>query len=173
MIKQFTITLGLIFTLSAFSYGQHQNQVIKDSRLHRDVLVGLCNDQGLQGKLFGPSFKYQYTHYTPSASKVAVLKRQLNQIRFTLVFGSWCGDSKMQVGRFYKILDQAGYDHSKVRLIAVDRSLQAGEVNIAALKITRIPTIILYKNGAEIGRIVESPMVSLEADLVNLLNKKK
>ncbi len=173
MIKQFMITLGLIVTISAFSYGQHQNQVIKDSRLHRDVLVGLCNDQGLQGTLFGPSFNDQYTHYTPDASKVAVLKHQLTGVRFTLVFGSWCGDSKTQVGRFYKILDQAGYNHSNVRLIAVDRSLQAGEVNIAALKIKRIPTFILYKNGTEIGRIVESPTVSLEADLVNLLNKKK
>jgi thiol-disulfide isomerase/thioredoxin len=171
MTKQFLATLSLILTLSTFTFAQQQNRVINDSRLHRDVLVGLCNDDGLRGSLFGSYFNNQYVQYHPDTAKIEVLKKKLSNVQITIVFGSWCGDSKMQMGRFYKILDRAGFDYAKVRVIAVDRSLKAGDISIASLKIKRIPTFILFSNGNEIGRIVESPEVSLEGDLVNILNK--
>jgi hypothetical protein len=39
----------------------------------------------------------------------------------------------------------------------------------AAYNFQRIPTIMVFQGGAEIGRIVESPEVSLEHDLLTIL----
>jgi tetratricopeptide (TPR) repeat protein len=41
----------------------------------------------------------------------------------------------------------------------------------AGLNIHRVPTIIVYKNGKELQRIVESPVESLEQDLLNITTK--
>jgi len=37
------------------------------------------------------------------------------------------------------------------------------------LNITNIPTFIFYKNGKEMHRIVESPMESLEKDMLKII----
>ncbi len=173
MVKQFIITLSLIFALSSAAYSQHENRVVKDTRLNRDVLIGLCNDTGLRGPLFGPYFNQQYKNYKPRIKVIAQLKKKLKKTQITIVFGSWCGDSKMQVGRFYKILDESGFSHNHVKLIAVNRSFQAGNTDITHLNIHRIPTFIIYHKGKEAGRIVESPKTSLENDLWKIVSKIK
>ena len=38
------------------------------------------------------------------------------------------------------------------------------------LNIHHVPTVILYNNGNEIGRIIEYPVQSLEEDMVAILN---
>jgi hypothetical protein len=35
--------------------------------------------------------------------------------------------------------------------------------------ITNVPTFIFYRNGKEINRIVESPVISLEKDMLSIL----
>jgi len=173
MVKQFLITLSLVLTISSMAYSQQQNKVVKDSRLNRDVLIGLCNDKGLQGPLFGTYFNQQYNNYKPGQKQIALLKQELNKTHITIVFGSWCGDSKMQVGRFYKILDETGFKHTQLKTIAVDRSINAGNMDIKDLNIHRIPTFIVYYRGKEIGRIIESPNTSLENDLWEIVSKIK
>ena len=38
------------------------------------------------------------------------------------------------------------------------------------LNIEKVPTFIFYKNGIEIGRIIESPEKSIEKDFLKILN---
>jgi len=173
MTKQVLITLTLLLALTPLAYSQQQNKVIKDARLNRDVLVGSCNIEGLKGPLFGSYFNQQYNNYKSDKKLIDLIKQKLQRTQITLVFGSWCGDSKMQVGRFYKILDEAGFNYSQLKTIAVDRALQAGGINIKNLDIQRIPTFIVYYKGEELGRIVESPKTSLEKDLWEIIRKIK
>ncbi len=39
------------------------------------------------------------------------------------------------------------------------------KLDITNLKIERVPTIIFYRNGVELGRITETPVQSLEKDM--------
>ena len=43
----------------------------------------------------------------------------------------------------------------------------------AGRNIVRVPTIIVEQKGAEIGRIIEFPVTSLEKDLLTILRKEK
>ncbi len=171
MKKLFLVVLVLAFAGQG-AWAQKENKVITDPVLHRDVLVGKCTRQGLEQGIFAPWFNAQYKNYHPDKSKCKAIGQKINSTEITVVFGSWCGDSKMQVGRFFKILDASGYRH-KVKLIAVTRRLKAGNVDIAPLNIRRIPTFIIYDQGKEIGRIVESPKTTLEGDLAAILTKVK
>jgi hypothetical protein len=169
-MKKFILAGWVMLFFFQSALAQKTNRVVKDPILHREVLVGNCNRHGLETGLFSTWFNSQYKNYQPEAALVKEIARKMHSTHITIVFGSWCGDSKMQVGRFYKILDEAGYT-KKPKVIAVTRSLKAGDVDISGLHIRRIPTFIVYRNGKEIGRIVESPKKSLEADLLQILKK--
>lgn len=159
---------SLLFSITAFSQ-QKENCVIKDPMMGMNVMAGPCNFNGLKTGIFAPWFNYQYKHYKPDAKVVDAIRKKLDKTHITVVFGSWCGDSKMQVGRFYKILSDAGYDLSSVKAIAVDRAKKVPGMNIKNLDIKRVPTFIVYSHGKELGRIIESPKTTLERDLQNIL----
>jgi hypothetical protein len=73
------------------------------------------------------------------------------------------------VPRFLKILDTTDYPEENLLMIAVDSKKQASGLDITAYDIERVPTFIIYKEGKEIGRIIETPVQSLEADLQKIL----
>ncbi|GMT45929.1 MAG: hypothetical protein IEMM0006_1761 [bacterium] len=164
--------LLLVFILPG-AFAQKTNKVVIDPTLQSDVLVGLYTRNELEHGIFSRWFNKEYKDYHPDATAVKEIAKKINKTTITIVFGSWCGDSRMQVGRFYKVLDDAGFDTGHVKNIAVLRSLKAGDTDISGLHIRRVPTFIISYQGKEIGRIVESPKVSLEADLATILNKIK
>ncbi len=164
--------LLLVFILPG-AFAQKTNKVVMDPALHHNVLVGLCTRNGLENGIFSRWFNEEYKNYRPDTTAIKAIAKKINKTTITIVFGSWCGDSKMQVGRFYKVLDDTRFDDSHLNIIAVLRSIKAGDTDISGLHIRRIPTFIVYYQGKEIGRIVESPKVSLEADLAAILNKIK
>jgi hypothetical protein len=40
------------------------------------------------------------------------------------------------------------------------------------LNILRVPTLLIYENGHEVGRVVESPVTSLEKDMFAIVTKQ-
>ena len=54
-------------------------------------------------------------------------------------------------------------------MIALNRKKQSPNGEINNMAITNTPTFIFYKNGEELNRIVETPVESLEKDLVKIL----
>lgn len=172
-MKRFASIIILLFSVH-FLFAQSINVIIKDPDLqNKKVMVGKCNRDGLRQGEFGAYFKSQYEVYEPSQKYIDKIKSKINLVDITIVFGTWCSDSKIQVPRFYKILDNAGYNEKRMTVIGVNHSKQAFTMNIEHLKIDRIPTFIIYQNGKELGRIVESPKKSLEKDLAKIINKAR
>jgi hypothetical protein len=40
------------------------------------------------------------------------------------------------------------------------------------LNILRVPTLLVYENGHEVGRVVESPVISLEKDMLAIVTRQ-
>jgi hypothetical protein len=168
----------LIFTISIFStvslLGQTLNTIIKDPDLNnKEVMVGKCNRDGLKSGVYGAYFNSQYESYQPVEKYVEKMKKKINLVDITIVVGTWCSDSKIQVGRFFKVLDMAGYNEKRATIIGVSRKKIAFTINIDHLNIERVPTFIVYQNGKELGRIIETPKKSLEKDLAKIISKAR
>lgn len=90
-----------------------------------------------------------------------------------IFFGAWCGDSKREIPRFLKITDAAGFPPAAVKLYSLDRSKKSPDGLTEQYLIERVPTFIFTRQGGEIGRIVEAPSSSLEADIVAILAPRR
>lgn len=166
-MKTLILILALCTSLSILA--QEKNKTIVDDKLDKKVLIGLCDREGLESEVFQEYYKKGYEAYQTDSAVIQKIKELKKGVEIAIVMATWCHDSKEQVPKFYKILDEAGIRDSKITLISVDRSKTAGDVDISDLDIQRVPTFIFYKKGREIGRIVESPTSLLEKDMLLIL----
>lgn len=163
-LKSILIALFLISGVTLSS--QTQNRKIYDEKAGDNVLIGKCNRKGLKTGNFGFNFIAKYKEYNPSASVIEKIKEHLNGVTITVVLGTWCSDTELQLPRFFKIMDLANFNEKNISLIGVDTKKQTYITDISDLEIKLIPTFIFYRDGKEIGRIVESPKRSLEKDIL-------
>ena len=164
------IIFVLLLVFSSHLFAQELNKTIIDPKLEKEVLIGKCDREGLKSEVFAEYYNEGYNNYVPDENIIRQLKKKKKGLNITIVMGSWCGDSKDQVPKFYKILDQIGFKESKVELISVDGVKTAGDEVISGLNIQRVPTFLFYKDGREIGKIVETPTSSLEKDMLLILS---
>ncbi len=129
-----------------------------------------------------PSFSDWYNTEYDSYEVDAVFKehkkefKKLFRNRSVQIFmGTWCSDSQREVPRFMKIMDFLGVSKGQIQLVGVNRKKQAFEGQDLGKRIKRVPTFIFYQHEfadrtpTEIGRIVESPVESLEKDMLKIL----
>lgn len=137
----------------------------------QEILVGKCNRLELQNDNFGNDFFEEYRSYDPDTEILEDFENKIYNCSVTIVLGTWCHDSQIQVPRFIKILDVLDYNTNYLKLICVDKNKKAGNSDITALEIDKVPTFIFYKKNKEVGRIVETPVNTLELDTYYILEK--
>lgn len=163
----------IVFALFSFStMGQELNQIIVDQKSQKEVLIGKCDRNGLNLDIFKQYFTEGYSKYTSDQSIISQLKKKKKGVKIMIVMGSWCGDSQDQVPAFYKIIDEIGFEETNLELVAVDRTKTAGSYDVSGLNIQRVPTFIFYRNNREIGRIVETPLSTLEKDMMLIFSQE-
>jgi len=167
------ITLSLVLTFFTLSLiAQDLNKVVVDEKSQKEVLLGKCDRNGLNSDLFKEYFSKGYSGYTPDQSVINQLKKKKKGIKIMIVMGSWCGDSQDQVPAFYKILDEMKFEEINLELVAVDRTKTAGAYDISGLNIQRVPTFVFYRDNRELGRIVETPLGTLEKDMMVIFSQE-
>lgn len=114
-------------------------------------------------------FDSGYAAYNPTLEMLEDIQTKLDSVQILVVFGTWCSDSKREVPRFFKIVDGLQIPRDHIKLYAVDRSKQYPEGIPQEYQIERVPTIILKRGDQELGRIEESPKMTLELDLLDIL----
>lgn len=87
-----------------------------------------------------------------------------------IVLGTWCGDSRREVPRLWKALDVAGDVPFSVEIIGVDPDMNEATFTLG---VRWVPTIMVLRDGEEVGRIVESAPTVIEKDLLSLLDGTK
>lgn len=136
----------------------------------KKMLVGKKDRSALEQAPFASWYTTNYKRYTPDATQLPAIKEALDGVTITTFMGTWCNDSKRETPRMIKILDQASFNEDHLELITVDRSKKKPLSFTEGNTIIRVPTFIFKRDGKEIGRIVEDPIESLEADMLKILN---
>lgn len=89
----------------------------------------------------------------------------------TIFLGTWCSDSRREVSRFWRALDQVGgLVPFEVEYVAVDRAKEEPADSVAGQDLRYVPTFVVLRGGEEVGRVVESAPHGIEADLLALLS---
>ncbi len=137
------------------------------------ILLGEANRKGFQMDTFKGWYNPGYENYTVDSETLEKLKPLLKDVTITVFMGTWCEDSQRETPHFYKIIDAASYDESKITLITVSDEKTTPQGFEKGKNITNVPTIIFYKKNKELGRIVEYPIESLEEDMLAILSGKE
>ena len=133
-------------------------------------LVGFANKESFNQAPYNTWFNQKFDTYKPDAATISALKKELKGIKVKGFMGTWCGDSKRETPRFYKILEQAEFNLKNFELITVNRSKKTPDNLQEGLDIKRVPTFIFYKDGKEIGRYVEYARETLEKDILKIVS---
>ncbi len=143
-----------------------RNQIVFDSLAHQFVLKGyLDRDSLIIFSGFSEDYQFEYQNYIPNFDSISSTIFPTQEFDIIIVLGTWCSDSRREVPRFLKLADSLQIPPQNITIIGVDRTKTARVENLVQLNIQLVPTFIILRNGNEIGRIVETPVVSLEHDL--------
>ena len=142
-----------------------------EADMDTDMMVGKCNRIELQNGELGQSFFETYRIYKPDTELLEMIKNKIFDCTVTIVLGTWCHDSHQQVPGLIKILDAVDYNTNYLKIICVDKNKKAGDFDISALNILKVPTFIFYRKNKELGRIVETPTNTLEIDIYNIIKE--
>jgi thiol-disulfide isomerase/thioredoxin len=136
------------------------------------ILKGFITKQELATDTAFTWFAQNQQGYTPDPKALQLLKANRDSLNIIAFGGTWCGDTKYILPKFFVLADAAGLPQEKITLLGVDHSKKTIQHLSEAFGITNVPTIIVMKNGKEIGRVVEYGHTGLfDKDLAELLSK--
>lgn len=172
-MKHYSLILIMALTWSCTTQSQSLNIEIKEEG-KQPHLLGKIDKSGLTSSNYNHWFLSQFNDYQLNDEVIHKIKQALKQYHIIAFMGTWCGDSRREVPRFYKVLEAANFPIDQLTMVAVSRKpdayKQSPNHEEQGLNVHRVPIFIFYKNGVEVNRIVESPVASFEEDILNIID---
>jgi dipeptidyl aminopeptidase/acylaminoacyl peptidase/thiol-disulfide isomerase/thioredoxin len=146
-----------------------------------DVLLGEITMRDVVMHLDG--WHEGYFNYSPDREVLSILKDRMDGVEMVWVIGTWCSDCKREIPRLWKILDEIGYPLANVKVYAVASSRFTEDMGIPPTvlrwsdevkdwyDVEAVETIIVMRDGEELGRIVEAPDGSMEVNLLDIVGR--
>jgi hypothetical protein len=170
-MRNLLFALALTMSINAFAQVDYDRRTDKENGAL--VFKGVIDFNELLSEPAFVWFQKGADAYTPDAKVMEILDEHLPKYNMVVVLGTWCEDSQLLVPRLYKTLKTAQYPTEQVTLIGVDRAKEGKNGEHQQYSADRVPTIILYSEGVEVGRIVEVAQESIEKDLAKIIMRNK
>lgn len=132
-------------------------------------IVGLTSRDAIEGAL--PRWREAIATADPADETARALATVPAGAEVDVFLGTWCGDSRREVSRLFVALavaESIGPLPFSIRFIGVDRAKVAPGLSEEA-DLRYVPTVIVRRDGAEVGRVVEHATRGIEQDLLDLL----
>lgn len=137
------------------------------------ILKGVLTRDAVQKDSTFKWFAQNQQGYVPNADALSALKSGASNLHFIVFGGTWCDDTKYILPRFYSLADAATIPADHISLIGVDRSKKTFGYLAESLNVINVPTIIVLKDGKELGRVVEYGKTGQwDKELGEIINKK-
>jgi tetratricopeptide (TPR) repeat protein len=140
-------------------------------------LWGIVTIDNLQKAPYDVWFKKNYADYKPNPTVIETLKSlKINDFKVRIFFGTWCGDTKREMPRLLKVLDEIGFPKEKITFIAMSSAdstyKQSKNREERGYNIFRVGCYVFEKNGVEVNRIYELPVLSMERDVLAIFSNQ-
>lgn len=170
-MKRLLVALAVMITMQAS--GQYNLDVTVDNETGDIVYRGECTFKDLSSEQAFTWLRTGVGHYNPDKASVTYLERHLKDYNIVVLMGTWCEDSHKMLPQIYKLLRITQYPMSQYKMYGLDLNKQGYLDEHEKYKVENVPTVILFNKGKEVGRVVETAKVSLEADLKDIIKKHK
>ena len=134
-----------------------------------------------QADAHGPITPAQLQHDYPLFSATSVDSADILQLRtalaehpdieFKVFFGTWCHDSQRVLPKLLGLLANVPAEQFSLALHAQPRAKAERTQIYRDFNVGPLPSILVLRNGQEIGRVIELPKTTLAADLAELIGK--
>lgn len=152
---------------------QKQYDILDKEAGSDKTLKGIIGKEILAGDPEFAWFRDNAKEYTPNKDALAALSKN-KDLQLLVFMGTWCHDSQYIIPKFYALLDSAGFPPDHVTLIGTDREKKTYSHLAEAMNVTNVPTIIVMKDGKEMGRVVEYGKYGLfDMELAEIINGSK
>jgi thiol-disulfide isomerase/thioredoxin len=118
-----------------------------------------------------PEWKALVEVYSPDLDTVGRLRAIREGVEIEVFLGTWCPDCRQHVSAFFKVMDVAQNPLIRATYTGIPRAREDREKYTAGKNIERVPTFIVRYRNQEAGRIIETPRLSVEGDLWEILRK--
>lgn len=144
----------VMLTVAGFSQTPYESNT-DPNHPERKILKGIINKNLIKNDTAYKWYAANQKGYTnPDTAIVGKLQRG-NSVKYIVFGGTWCEDTQYILPRFFTLQDKAGITDDRITFFGVDRTKQTLGNIASALNITNVPTIIVMKDGKELGRVVE------------------
>jgi len=151
MRKIFIPLIAIVLT-GFTGFAQNQYEVLKDHNGSR-ILKGIISRDILASDT---SFKWYSQNQKPyTGNDAAILAKHKDSIQLVVFLGTWCEDSHIIIPKLFPFFDAAGISSDRITVIGVDRNKKSISHITDAFNVINVPTIIVMKEGKELGRVVE------------------
>jgi len=118
-----------------------------------------------------PEWQELVASYVPNPEIIKKIASIKKEIQVEIFIGTWCPDCKQHVSAYFKIMEMADNPLISTSFIGIPREREARKEFVQGKNIVRIPTFIINFQNDEIGRIIETPLKSVEEDLIDIIEQ--
>ncbi len=152
------LILNLVLSLFATNINaQSRPEVLIDSFYNNEkILKGEITKNDLANNLAYTWYaESQKIYPVPYAAAVEGMKKNKNNVNIVIFGGTWCEDTHFVLPKFFEMQEVSGFSEDRITIYGVDRNKHTTGTIAEDYHVTAIPTIIVMKDGKEVGRVVE------------------
>lgn len=156
-MKKYIATFLFFNLVTVGLYAQAQYEASQDMPNHPKVKIvrGLVNKYLIQNDTAFAWYNQSQGYYNPDTATLNAFERSKGKYDFVVFGGTWCEDTQFILPKFFKLQEKSGIPDNAITVFGVNRA-KTSLGNIAqALNVSLVPTIIVMKDGKEVGRVVE------------------
>ncbi len=154
-MKKLFLFLLLLTVAGSSLFAQNHFEISKDPEGSGKIFKGIVPREALEQE---SSFEWMGNNrkgYNPNAVALNALKQYGDSLQLLVFMGTWCDDSHYILPKFLALIDAAGFAKNRLTLIGTDRNKRTLGHLCEALNVNNVPTIMVMKEGKELGRVIE------------------
>lgn len=171
--RRYGVAIAIFVTVAAYAWAKPPDEppppATPEAPAAEPVLTGEVTREQIEESV--PDWVAEEVRAQPDPAAAQGLAAVPPGAEVTVYLGTWCGDSKRELPRLWRALDETGGAAPVAfRYVAVGRDKKEPVALTADADLLYVPTFVVARDGREVGRIVEESPHGVERDLLALLD---